>query len=250
MAKYAAPGQPGSIVSYQPRYDNWIGGECVAAGQGPVLREPLAGQRPGRSAEVARGTAEDVELALDAAHAAAPAWGKTVGGRARQHPQQDRRPDRGEPREARRRRDAGTTASRSARPWPPTSRWPIDHFRYFAGAIRAQEGSLSRDRRGHRRLPLPRAARRRRADHPVELPDPDGDLEARPGAGRRQRGRAQAGRADPGVDHAADGAHRRPAAAGRAQHRQRLRRRGRQAAGLVQAGSARSPSPARPPPAG
>ena len=58
------------------------------------------------------------------------------------------------------------------------------------------------------------------------------DLEAGPGAGRRQRRRAQAGRADPGLDHAADGAHRRPAAARRAQRRQRLRRRGRQAAGL------------------
>ncbi len=46
----------------------------------------------------------------------------------------------------------------------------IDHFRYFAGVIRAQEGSVCRDRRRHRRLPLPRAARRRRPDHPLELP--------------------------------------------------------------------------------
>ena len=106
------------------------------------------------------------------------------------------------------------------------------------------------DRRGHRRLPLPRAARRRRPDHPVELPDPDGGLEARPGAGRGQRHRAQAGRADPGLDPRADRTHRRPAPAGRAQHRQRLRRRGGQAAGVEQAASARSPSPARPRPAG
>ena len=43
------------------------------------------------------------------------------------------------------------------------------------------------DRRRHRRLPLPRAARRGRADHPVELPDPDGRLEAGARAGRGQR---------------------------------------------------------------
>ena len=132
--------------------------------------------------------------------------------RARRHPQQDRRPHRGRT----------SSRSRVAETWDngkpiretldadlPLA---VDHFRYFAGAIRAQEGSLSPDRRGHRRLPLPRAARRRRPDHPVELPDPDGHLEARPGAGRRQRRRAQAGRADPGVDPVSDGAHRRPAA--------------------------------------
>ena len=63
----------------------------------------------------------------------------------------------------------------------------VDHFRYFAGAHPRPGGRLSRDRRRHRRLPLPRAARRGRPDHPVELPDPDGRLEARPGAGRGQR---------------------------------------------------------------
>ena len=75
----------------------------------------------------------------------------------------------------------------------------IDHFRYFAGCIRAQEGAHRRDRPRHRRLPLPRAARRGRPDHPVELPAPDGVLEARAGAGRRQLRRAQAGRADAGL---------------------------------------------------
>ena len=74
----------------------------------------------------------------------------------------------------------------------------IDHFRYFAGCLRAEEGALSRDRRRHRRLSLPGAARRRRADHSVELPAADGDVEAGAGARRRQRRRAQAGRADAG----------------------------------------------------
>ena len=39
----------------------------------------------------------------------------------------------------------------------------IDHFRYFAGCLRAQEGALEPDRREHHRLPLPRAAGRGRA---------------------------------------------------------------------------------------
>ena len=42
MARYAAPGDRGSVVTYKARYDNFIGGEYVAAGQGPVLREPVA----------------------------------------------------------------------------------------------------------------------------------------------------------------------------------------------------------------
>ena len=80
------------------------------------------------------------------------------------------------------------------------------------------------------------------ADHPVELPDPDGHLEARPGAGRRQRRRAQAGRADPGVDPCADGADRptccRPACstsstASASRRASRWRRRSRVAQGRV-----------------
>ena len=80
----------------------------------------------------------------------------------------------------------------------------VDHFRYFAGAIRAQEGSLSQIDEDtvayHFHEPLGVVG----ADHSVELPDPDGRLEARPGAGRRQCGRPQARRADPGVDPVPD----------------------------------------------
>ena len=48
-----------------------------------------------------------------------------------------------------------TTASRSARRPTPTCRCAIDHFRYFAGVIRAQEGAHLRDRPRHRRLSFP-----------------------------------------------------------------------------------------------
>ena len=81
----------------------------------------------------------------------------------------------------------------------------IDHYRYFAACVRAQEGSLSEIDHDtvayHYHEPLGRG----RPDHPVELPDPDGDLEARAGARRRQLRGAEARRADADVDHGADG---------------------------------------------
>ena len=74
MAKYAAPGASGSVVTFKPRYENFIGGEYVPPAKGQYFENPtpITGQT---FTEVARSTAEDVEKALDAAHAAAPAWG-------------------------------------------------------------------------------------------------------------------------------------------------------------------------------
>ncbi len=76
VAPYVAPGRPGSLVDVKPRYENFIGGHWVAPAKGrymvnvsPVNGKPFC--------EVARSTAEDVELALDAAHAAKDAWGET-----------------------------------------------------------------------------------------------------------------------------------------------------------------------------
>src|ERR1044072_8102231 len=76
MARYAAPGTDGIVVSYQPRYDHFIGGVYVAPKKGQYFENPtpITGQT---FTEVARGTAEDVEKALDAAEGAATAWGKT-----------------------------------------------------------------------------------------------------------------------------------------------------------------------------
>ncbi|OXR41111.1 Long-chain-aldehyde dehydrogenase [Nocardia cerradoensis] len=76
MTVYAAPGQPNSLVTVDSRYGHYIGGQWVAPIKGnysenisPVNGKPFT--------EVARGTEEDINAALDAAHAAAPAWGKT-----------------------------------------------------------------------------------------------------------------------------------------------------------------------------
>jgi hypothetical protein len=61
---------------FKQRYDNYIGGKFVAPVKGEYFANvtPITGQP---FCEVARSTAEDVELALDAAHAAKDAWGKT-----------------------------------------------------------------------------------------------------------------------------------------------------------------------------
>ena len=76
MTVYAPPGAPDSLVSVQSRYGHWIGGEWVDPIRGnyfenisPVNGKPFT--------EIARGTEEDIEAALDAAHAAAESWGRT-----------------------------------------------------------------------------------------------------------------------------------------------------------------------------
>jgi aldehyde dehydrogenase len=66
---YAAPGHPGSPVELKERYENFIGGEWVAPVEGAYSanRTPATGEV---FTEVPRSTPADVELALDAAHAA------------------------------------------------------------------------------------------------------------------------------------------------------------------------------------
>ena len=74
-----SPGQAGQPrLSAESRYGNFIGGEWVAAGQGPVLREHHAGHRPAVHRDRPRRTAEDIELALDAAHGAKRGLGPHV----------------------------------------------------------------------------------------------------------------------------------------------------------------------------
>ncbi len=76
MTVYAKPGTDGSVMAFESRYENWIGGEWVPPVRGQYFENPSPVD--GKTfCEVARSTAEDIELALDAAHAAAPAWGKT-----------------------------------------------------------------------------------------------------------------------------------------------------------------------------
>ncbi|HET6951618.1 MAG TPA: aldehyde dehydrogenase [Acidimicrobiales bacterium] len=140
MTVFAQPGSEGSNVTVKGRYDNWIGGRWVAPVQGRYFENvtPVTGRV---FCEVARSTAEDVELALDAAHGAAEAWGRTsVGERS------------GILLRIADRMEADLEDLAVAETWDngkPVRETiaadlalAVDHFRYFAGAIRAQEGSI------------------------------------------------------------------------------------------------------------
>lgn len=73
---YAIPGQPDSKVSFKSRYQNFIDGQWTSPVKGQYFENvsPVTGQV---FCEVPRSTAEDIERALDAAHTAAEAWGRT-----------------------------------------------------------------------------------------------------------------------------------------------------------------------------
>ncbi|HEY0856111.1 MAG TPA: aldehyde dehydrogenase family protein, partial [Albitalea sp.] len=73
---YAAPGTPDAKLRFKPHYDNFIGGRFVPPLKGQYFDviTPISGQVFTRAA---RSGAEDIELALDAAHAAADKWGRT-----------------------------------------------------------------------------------------------------------------------------------------------------------------------------
>jgi len=77
MAVYAKPGAAGSLMSFPSRYENFIGGAWTppAGGQYFENLSPVNGQP---FCEIARSTGADIDKALDAAHSAAPAWGKTA----------------------------------------------------------------------------------------------------------------------------------------------------------------------------
>ncbi|MGV4927512.1 aldehyde dehydrogenase family protein (plasmid) [Streptomyces sp. BHT-5-2] len=141
MARYANPGSTDAVMSYQSRYDHWIGGEFVAPAQGRYFENPTPVN--GQSfTEVARGTAEDVERALDAAHAAAPGWARTPA--AERAAVLNRIADRMEQHlEALAVAESWENGKPVRETLAADIPLAIDHFRYFAGALRAQEGSLS-----------------------------------------------------------------------------------------------------------
>src|ERR1700748_1612915 len=141
MTIYSPPGSDGSIVSYESRYDNYIGGEYVPPAKGQYFENPspVTGQT---FCEIARGTAEDVEKALDAAHGAADAWGRTSAAERANilNKIADRIEANLEMLAVAETWENGKPVRESLAADLPLA---VDHFRYFAGAIRAQEGRLS-----------------------------------------------------------------------------------------------------------
>ncbi|WP_439031010.1 aldehyde dehydrogenase [Gordonia terrae] len=141
MTVFAKPGADGSVMSYESRYDNWIGGQWTPPVKGQYFENPSPVD--GKVfCEVARSTAEDIDLALDAAHKAAPAWGKTsVAERSLILLRiADRMEENLEKLAVAETWDNGKAVRETLAADIPLA---VDHFRYFAGALRAQEGSIS-----------------------------------------------------------------------------------------------------------
>jgi aldehyde dehydrogenase len=139
--RYSDPNQAESNVRFRSRYDNYIGGDWVPPAQGLYFENisPVNG-RP--FCEVARSSAEDIEKALDAAHAARPAWGRTApaaraGILLRIAERMESHLDMLAVAET---WDNGKPIRETLAADIPLA---ADHFRYFAACIRAQEGVLS-----------------------------------------------------------------------------------------------------------
>jgi aldehyde dehydrogenase len=141
MAVYANPGAAGAPVAFKSRYDNFINGKFVApvGGQYFDVITPISGRV---FTQAARSTEADIELALDAAHAAKDKWAATsptersnillkIADRIEQNCEMlayAETVDNGKPIRETLNADIPLSA---------------DHFRYFAGCLRAQEGSIS-----------------------------------------------------------------------------------------------------------
>ncbi len=131
----------GVKIPYKAKYDNFIGGKWLAPVKGEYFDviSPITGKN---YTKVARSSAEDVELALDAAHAITEKWAKTsttersnillkIADRIEANLELIATADTV---------DNGKPIRETMNADIPLT---IDHFRYFAGAIRAQEGGIS-----------------------------------------------------------------------------------------------------------
>lgn len=131
----------GVKIPYKAKYDNFIGGKWVAPVKGEYFDviSPITGKN---YTKVARSSAEDVELALDAAHAITEKWAKTsttersnillkIADRIEANLELIATADTV---------DNGKPIRETMNADIPLT---VDHFRYFAGAIRAQEGGIS-----------------------------------------------------------------------------------------------------------
>ena len=141
MTVYAFPGTEGAKVEFKSRYEHFIGGEWTPPVKGQYFENvtPVTGKV---FCEVARGTAEDIDVALDAAWKAAPAWGATSAAERALvlHRIADRMEENLEMLAVAETWDNGKAVRETLNADVPLA---IDHFRYFAGTIRAQEGGLS-----------------------------------------------------------------------------------------------------------
>lgn len=141
MTVYANPGTPGSLITFKDQYENFIGGQWVPPVSGEYMDNvtPVTGQVFCR---VPLSQAADVELALDAAHEAKDAWGKTSPSERALilHRIADRMEENLEMLAVAETWENGKAVRETLLADIPLA---IDHFRYFAGVARTQEGRIS-----------------------------------------------------------------------------------------------------------
>lgn len=138
---YAKPDAAGAPVQFKKRYDNFIGGKWTPPRDGQYFDviTPITGQV---FTQAARSTGADIELALDAAHAAAERWGQTPAAERANVLLRiaDRMEQNLELLAYAETVDNGKPMRETLNADLPLA---VDHFRYFAGCLRAQEGALS-----------------------------------------------------------------------------------------------------------
>ncbi|MEX1668564.1 aldehyde dehydrogenase family protein [Zhongshania guokunii] len=138
---YAQPGEAGSVITFKARYENFIGGQWVAPVDGKYFKNitPVTGMP---FCEVPQSSPADIELALDAAHKAKDAWGKTSPAERSNVLLK-----------------IADCIERNIEMLAVAESWEngkgvretlnadlplvVDHFRYFAGCIRSQEGTAA-----------------------------------------------------------------------------------------------------------
>lgn len=138
---YANPGHPEALINFKQQYDNFIGGSWVP----PVEKQYMDNVSPVNGevfCQVARSGAADVDLALDAAHKAASAWGQTSAAERSNMllAIADRMQQNLEKLAVAETWDNGKAVRETLAADIPLA---IDHFRYFAGCLRAQEGTMA-----------------------------------------------------------------------------------------------------------
>ncbi len=138
---YDAPGASGSPVALRERYDNFIGGEWIP----PTTGEYRGNVTPSTGevfCEVAHSGAQDIELALDAAHAAKEAWGQRSPAEraAVLNDVADAIDENAEMLAVAESYENGKPVRETLAADIPLA---ADHFRYFAAAVRSEEGRIS-----------------------------------------------------------------------------------------------------------
>jgi len=135
---YANPNTEGAIIDFKDKYDNFIGGKWTPPVKGEYFEvtTPITGEV---FTSAARSSAEDIELALDAAHQAKDAWGNTSTTERASvlNKIADRIEENLEKIAVAETWDNGKAVRESLNADIPLA---IDHYRYFASVIRAQEG--------------------------------------------------------------------------------------------------------------